>query len=46
MGSGTTAVAAMLEDRHYLGFELDKGYYDTAMRRIDETSINTKKITI
>lgn len=34
MGSGTTAVAAMTEGRHYLGFEIDKEYYDTAMKRI------------
>jgi DNA modification methylase len=34
IGSGTTAVAAILEGRHYLGFEIDKEYYDTAMRRI------------
>ena len=36
MGSGTTAVAAIKEDRHYLGFEIDKGYYETATKRILE----------
>ena len=36
MGSGTTAIAAMREGRHFIGFELDKGYYDVAMQRIEE----------
>ena len=36
IGSGTTAVAAMLEGRHYVGFEIDKTYYDTATRRIED----------
>lgn len=34
MGSGTTAVAAIREKRHFIGFELDKGYYDKACKRI------------
>lgn len=34
MGSGTTAVAALQEGRHYIGFELSKEYCDTAARRI------------
>ena len=34
MGSGTTAVAALLEHRHYVGFELSKEYYDKAVARI------------
>ena len=34
MGSGTTAVAAIKESRHFVGFELDKGYYDKALQRI------------
>ncbi len=36
IGSGTTAVAARLENRHYIGFEIDKTYYDTATRRIED----------
>lgn len=36
MGSGTTAVAAMLEHRHYVGFELNKEYYDKAVKRIEK----------
>ena len=34
MGSGTTAVAALREKRHYLGFELDKKYFDLTNERI------------
>ena len=37
-GSGTTCLAAALEGRHYIGFELNKDYYDKAVKRIkDET---------
>ena len=35
MGSGTTAVACIKEKRHFIGFELNKQYYDKACRRID-----------
>lgn len=35
MGSGTTAVACYLEKRHFIGFELNKEYYDKACKRID-----------
>jgi len=34
IGSGTTAVAALKEHRHFLGFELNKEYFDIAQRRI------------
>ena len=33
-GSGTTCVAAVKEKRHFLGFELNKEYFDIAQRRI------------
>lgn len=36
IGSGTTAVAAIRERRHYVGFELDKGFFDIAQARIKE----------
>ena len=36
MGSGTTAVACIKEKRHFIGFELNKDYYDKACQRIDE----------
>ena len=35
MGSGTTAVACIKEKRHFIGFELNKDYYDKACQRID-----------
>lgn len=34
MGSGTTAVAAVMEGRHYLGYEINAGYCKTAEERI------------
>ena len=34
MGSGTTAVACMNTGRNYIGFELDKEYYDLSIKRI------------
>lgn len=36
LGSGTTAVAAVNTNRHYIGFELNEKYYDTACQRLDE----------
>jgi site-specific DNA-methyltransferase (adenine-specific) len=35
IGSGTTAIACMNTNRNYIGFELDKKYYDTACDRIE-----------
>ena len=41
-GSGTTAIAAIRENRHFIGMELDKGYYDIACKRVkDELSNRT-----
>ena len=34
MGSGTTAIACIKERRHFIGFELNKEYYDKACERI------------
>ena len=34
IGSGTTAVACIKEKRHFIGFELNKQYYDKACQRI------------
>ena len=34
MGSGTAAVAAIQEQRHFIGFETDKKYFDIAQERI------------
>ena len=35
MGSGTTAIAAMRNNRQFLGFEVDKCYYEMALKRIE-----------
>lgn len=34
MGSGTTAIACIKEKRHFIGFELNKEYYDIACERV------------
>lgn len=34
IGSGTTAAAAINTERNFIGFELDKNYYETAIKRI------------
>ena len=36
MGSGSTCVAAVNTNRHYIGFELDEHYYEIAENRIEE----------
>lgn len=36
MGSGTTAIAAINTNRNFIGFELDKNYFDIANERITE----------
>lgn len=38
-GSATTAVAAFLEGRSFIGCEIDRGYYGKAVRRLKETGI-------
>lgn len=41
-GSGTTILAAIMENRHYLGYELNKEYFDIATTRIQKlTKQNT-----
>ena len=36
LGSGTTAIAAHNENKNFIGCELDKEYYDAAIKRIDQ----------
>ena len=36
MGSGSTCVAAINTNRHYIGFELEPKYFDIACKRLDE----------
>ena len=42
LGSGTTAIAAVNTNRHYIGFELDEQYFDIACQRLDEVEGETK----
>lgn len=35
-GSGSTAIACLNTGRNFIGFEIDKEYYDSAMKRIQE----------
>ena len=39
IGSGTTAIAAIKEKRHFIGMELNKEYYDKACERIRKEQI-------
>ena len=43
MGSGTTAIACIKEKRHFIGFELNKEYFDKACKRID---IERRQLTL
>ena len=36
LGSGTTAVAAVNSGRHYIGYEIDPGYFKICCDRLDE----------
>ena len=36
MGSGSTCVAAVKTNRHYIGFETDERYFKIACERLDE----------
>lgn len=39
MGSGTTAIACIKGQRHYIGFELNEEYYKNALKRIEAETI-------
>lgn len=43
MGAGSTCVAAVNTNRHYIGFELKKKYFDIACQRLDEAKKRIKK---
>lgn len=42
MGSGTTAIACMNTERNYIGFELDKTYYEKSLERIKQHTTQTE----
>ena len=39
MGSGSTIVACKNTNRHYIGFELEKEYFEVARERIEKAKI-------
>jgi site-specific DNA-methyltransferase (adenine-specific) len=41
-GSGTTGVAALINDRKYIGIEYDKKYLDISIKRIKDTDFRLK----
>lgn len=42
LGSGTTAIAAIKEGRHYIGFELNREYYNDAEKQINAEKAQLK----
>jgi len=42
MGSGTTAIAAIRENRNFIGAELSKKYYEIANKRIENEKLQIK----
>ena len=44
MGSGTTAIACLNTNRNFIGFEMDKEYFDIANVRIDEHKVGETDI--
>lgn len=43
LGSGTTAIAARLEGREFLGFEKDAGYFELALSRLGTSPHRAEK---
>lgn len=43
LGSGSTCVACVNTNRHYIGFELDEKYFDIACQRLDEAEKRNEK---
>jgi site-specific DNA-methyltransferase (adenine-specific) len=39
MGTGSTALAAVLTGREYLGAEINREYYEISQRRIEEVKL-------
>lgn len=42
MGSGSTGVACKLHQRKFIGYELEKKYFEIAEKRLKDTNIQTK----
>lgn len=41
-GSGTTLVAAKKLNRHYIGYEIDKQYYDIALKNLEDYELTRR----
>ena len=39
IGAGSTAVACVNTDRHFIGFEIEEKYYEIAQRRIEDARV-------
>ena len=37
MGSGTTAISCIRNNRNFIGFEIDEGYYKTCIERVGQS---------
>jgi DNA modification methylase len=46
MGGASTAVACMAEDRSYIGFEIEQGYYTSSLDRIRHADTETLKLKL
>jgi len=46
MGSGSTAVACIDENRKYIGFEIDLDYHLASLNRINQSSIESQQLKI
>jgi DNA modification methylase len=44
MGAGSTAIAALKSDRHYIGYEVDPAYVEIANRRIGEARAEVARL--
>lgn len=44
MGSGTTAIACLNTNRNYIGFELEKEYFEKINQRIESYHSNTEEV--
>jgi site-specific DNA-methyltransferase (adenine-specific) len=45
LGSGSHGVAAIESDRKFMGFEIEKKYYDIASRRIESSTTKRERLS-
>jgi site-specific DNA-methyltransferase (adenine-specific) len=45
-GSASTAIAAWNTNRNFIGFEIDKEYYDLSVERLNKVMKTPKQLTI